>query len=205
MIVGFSGKARSGKDTAAKYLIEQGFQRRSFAGTLKAIACDFLEITMEDLEKHKDNPFPVSIHFEPVDVSVLISIIGQHVRLTPSQESLLALFTVGKSCGSIRELLQFIGTDIGTRILGKDVWINAAMRDLPELVVFTDVRFPEEKAAIEQLEGTSIYISRDLDSAIANSGHISENALDPKMFEYIVVNDGSIEDLHANVRDIVRR
>lgn len=37
MIVGFSGKLKTGKTTAALYLLDHGFERRSFAGVLRSI------------------------------------------------------------------------------------------------------------------------------------------------------------------------
>lgn len=74
-----------------------------------------------------------------------------------------------------RALLQNLG--VGARdILGADVWVDALMRDLPARVVITDVRFPNEVAAIRDHGGVVVRIWRP--GVQPARGHVSETALD---------------------------
>lgn len=58
VIIGIHGKARSGKTTAANYLIEKyGFMRMSFADALKEAANMIFGIPVEDLYSDKKTPF----------------------------------------------------------------------------------------------------------------------------------------------------
>lgn len=57
-IVGFCGAARSGKDTAAGFLVqERKFARIAFAGALKAMVCVGFGLSLDDIEgDEKDEP-----------------------------------------------------------------------------------------------------------------------------------------------------
>ena len=49
MIIGFVGKARSGKDTAGEYLVKnRGYTRVAFADTLKQMAIKYFNLTHEE-------------------------------------------------------------------------------------------------------------------------------------------------------------
>ena len=64
---------------------------------------------------------------------------------------------------------------------------------LPNYII-TDVRFPNEADAVKQRKGINIRLQRnsDLDN---NDTHISESALDFYKFDYVVDNNGTIEEL----------
>jgi len=98
-----------------------------------------------------------------------------------------------------RKLLQELG--VGARdILGADVWVNALMATLEGPSVITDVRFPNEVAAIADHGGITLRIVRPgVGPAL---GHVSETALDDLELP-TVVNDGDVFDLHARVLAIL--
>jgi hypothetical protein len=97
----------------------------------------------------------------------------------------------------VREYLQFIG-QVMRASLGPDVWLNAALAQLPPgLVVITDVRMPNEADAIKALGGRVIEITRP-GVEPANS-HVTELGLDGYDFDASFVNDHTPAHLAADV------
>lgn len=115
---------------------------------------------------------------------------------------------------TIREFLQKLGTEGLRNNLHPNVWVNALFadykmmphngptRDLkyPDWVV-TDVRFNNEAEAIMSRGGIMIRVNRP-NNPFESSNHISETGLDNWNFDYIINNDGSIEDLIEKVKEI---
>jgi hypothetical protein len=99
----------------------------------------------------------------------------------------------------VRRLLQVLGTDFGRKMLGDDVWINIALSGIKseDKVVISDVRFPNEAEAIKKLGGTVWRINRHNHSAV--NGHTSEHAMDNYMFNHVIYNDGTLDDLSDEV------
>lgn len=174
-LIGLVGKKRSGKDTAAGFLVQDhGFVRYAFADPLKA--------TMLDL-----NP------------------IVPDGRLTSRLSALVRErgWEAAKELPEVRRLLQAHGVAIRTHV-DPDVWLNATMRkvltdDRP--VVLTDVRFPNEADAIEAAGGLLVRVVRA--SAPTDDAHVSETALDGRDCGATLVNDGTVEALRAAVRALV--
>jgi hypothetical protein len=98
-----------------------------------------------------------------------------------------------------RRLLQELG--VGCRdVLGSDVWVDALFANLTGPTVITDVRFPNEVAAIANHGGVVVRIVRPgVDPA---RGHISETALDDLDLP-VIVNDHSVEQLHSRLMRFV--
>ena len=108
-------------------------------------------------------------------------------------------------------MLQKVGTEMG-RSIHPDTWVNALFSEytfnlrrrqnpdggttiaegFPNWII-TDVRFPNEANIIKEKGGIMVRVKRPTDIA---EGHSSETALDDyKEFDYILENDGSLEDL----------
>jgi hypothetical protein len=106
---------------------------------------------------------------------------------------------IAKKNPEVRRLLQVLGTDFGRKMLGDDVWIKMAVRDLrqDDRVVISDVRFPNEADAIKKLGGTVWRINRKNNSPV--NSHPSEHAMDNYMFSHVIYNDGTLEDLSDEV------
>ena len=176
MIVGLSGYARAGKDEAAKGLQAVGFTRVGFADRLR----EFL---------YRLNPVVLGPNGTVWSVRPVIDRHGwDGYKATPYGDH-------------IRRYLQRLGTECGRELIGDTVWIDAALRDVPENVVVTDARFPNEAQAIRDRGGIVVRITRP-GVGPANS-HQSETALDGWPFDAVIVNDGTIAELHARIRQIV--
>lgn len=190
MIISLSGKIGSGKDTVAEIIKQitpyHNWETKKFAGKLKVIA----EI-LTGIPK---------IHFE--DQEFKKRDMGPEWGMT------------------YRELLQKLGTDALRNGLHENVWVNSLFADyqantvtvgtsefditekdeLPNWII-TDCRFPNELNAIKERNGITIKVVRD--NAVV-SDHPSETALDTYTnWNYVIDNNGSIEDLKAKVSEIL--
>lgn len=184
MIVGLAGYARSGKDEAAKGLVNNlGFERRAFADILRKFA-------------YRMNPIVGVSHYgqEVFLVDVINRFTWDGYKETEWGEE-------------IRRLLQRIGTECGRQLISDTIWIDATLGpdkiiDEPKIVV-PDVRFPNEFNEIQNRGGMLIRIERP--GIEAANDHVSEHALAAywPYYDTIIVNDGSINQLHDKVRRAV--
>lgn len=168
MLIGLAGSKRSGKDTAAAYLVRaHGFEQDSFAAPMRRFACDLLCLTPEELDARKEEPFPI---------------LG------------------GKSA---RFFLQRLGSEFVREQFDPETWIKAAMLRTrgKSNVVLSDVRFGNEAIAIVQRGGFIIRLRRD--TGLAADGHASEAKLPAALCDYEIDNNGTFEDLFAEIDHIL--
>lgn len=105
---------------------------------------------------------------------------------------------------SMRDFLQRMGTEV-VREFSPDFWItrfSLVVRTLPfnTFVVIPDVRFPNEVAYIRSLGGVLVEIVRP---GVAHNSHVSNQRLDLGTCSQLIINDGSIADLHMKVDGLV--
>jgi hypothetical protein len=204
MIIGINGKIGSGKDTVGKIIqcLTQGinsekqivdycngvkitgfdWKLKKFAGKLKQIASLLTGIPVEKFEDQEFKQKHMGLEWEM----------------------------------TYREFLQKLGTEAMRDGLHTNVWVNALFADYrlwsdgrkdwyPNWII-TDMRFPNEMKAVEEREGITIRVHRDLHNGNAHISpipHASETALDNAKFDYEIINDGTIEDLVEKVREIL--
>ena len=184
-LIGLSGYARSGKDEAAKVLVEEyGFKRIAFADKLR----DFLYA----LDPIVDNELLYD-HGDRVGVG------GWRLR-TVIDEYGWDGYKETKYGTEIRSLLQRLGTEAGRNTLWDSIWIDAALHDLDEQgrYVVTDARFPNEADAITGRGGKLVRITRSgVGPAIQ---HASETSLTDYPFTDRLNNDSTLADFQESVR-----
>ena len=102
----------------------------------------------------------------------------------------------------VRRLLQDVGVSART-VFGEDFWVNQALRPgLPEKVVVTDVRFPNEMQAIWALNGKIWRVERPGIGPV--NDHISEHAIKDEPVDLHINNTGTLEDLEKTVHNLMR-
>lgn len=172
-VIGLSGYARTGKDTAAKCLKELGFKRVAFADTLRNAA-------------YQLNPAIAVYSGEWESPIFLQNIIDKH-----GWDG----YKSTRYANEIRRILQRLGTEVGRNLIGEDVWVEATFNSLPsDRYVVADCRFPNEANYIrERYDGLIIRIERPGVGPI--NDHPSETALDDYDFDFVIQNDGSEADL----------
>lgn len=207
-IIGVCGLIGSGKDTVADYLVSNHrCHRISFGDTLKDVTAELFGwdrtrlqgLTKEDRDwRELEDPFWT--------------------------EALGKLW-------SPRIALQQLGTEIFRDGLHKDIWIICAkkrMRTLEHAMgyklnfVFSDCRFPNEVAIIEQAGGEIWWVRRgdlpewwmparvnlmregDMEAFSKHWGvHPSEFSWINSNFKHVIDNDGTLDDLYKKVEELL--
>jgi hypothetical protein len=172
-LIGIAGRKQHGKDTAAKALLERGFENVKFAGALKAMVSAFLAYVGYDEE-------------------TIERIVNGDLKETP-----LACFG-GKTS---RDVQQTLGTEWGRQMVWDRIWINAfdLRADQHEKVACTDMRFPNEVAHVKERGGTTVRVFNPNAPRTGNDDHISESQIDTLPVDHVLINDGTIAELHAKV------
>lgn len=171
-VIALCGHAFSGKDSAAKPLLNNGWRRVAFATPLRSALLRLNPIVDEFDTAHS-----------------LVTRVG---------------WDDAKKLPEVRRLLQRLGTEAGRDIHGQDCWVKLAAKaidaaDCP--VVITDLRFPEELPLVRYYGGKVIWIERPGVGPV--NGHKSDNLAWLKdKADHVIVNDGTIEELHAKIREV---
>lgn len=191
MIIGLSGYARSGKDEAAKVLVNEfDYRRVAFADKLRDVLYALNPIVGFEGE-------PLEIGIDPVGVQQVIDRHGWDGYKETEHGT------------EIRRLLQRLGTEAGRETLWDNIWVDAALTGVStsDKIVVTDVRFPNEADAIKKRGGIMVRINRDGNGPATdqyNNTHKSETSLDDYNFDYTLNNSFIvIDDWHQHVRNFM--
>lgn len=181
-IIGLSGYARSGKDEAAKVLVEEfGFTRVAFADKLREVLYQ-LNPLISVWRQWDEEPGPVFVQ-DAID----------RYGWDGYKETIYS--------DEIRRLLQRLGTEAGRQTLWDSIWIDAALTGHPEdaKIVVSDARFFNEFDAIRARGG---YIWRiDREGVGPANDHASEiEAIDYPYFSLYLKNDGTLEEYKELIR-----
>lgn len=188
MLIGFCGRKRSGKTMLAK-MVEKKYNgvTVTVANYLKYICCDMLGCSIEELNTKKDDGTVFSLYPDEKWYQIIHSKTGIDFNLIEKDLS-------GIEFTNIRQMLQVIGTDCIRK--HKPTWhVDCMVDDIKKYladgktVAVDDVRFPNEREAIEELGGECFFIVRPYNREVSN--HISETSLSWDMFDdsHIIIND----------------
>jgi len=179
MIIGLNGRMQSGKDTVAGILTTmfENVERVAFADKLKDSAAAALQITRDDLEALK--------------LEGVIEVIWN--------DRIIHQITG-------REYLQYYGTEAHRDIFSDDFWVEQVL-DKPvtdgTILVVTDMRFPNEISGVIDRGGIAVKIRRE-EADSKPILHPSEQTLPDEDFDYFLDNNGTMNDLYANVLEMVQ-
>lgn len=108
---------------------------------------------------------------------------------------------------TVRNFLQRLGTEAIRDHVHPNAWVNALFADYEEIIEMpknwsvTDNRFLNESKAIKDRGGIIIRVNRDTG---IKDDHYSETALDDyNDFDYVIDNNGSLEELVQKVKEIL--
>lgn len=193
MILGIVGFIGAGKGTVGDLLEQRGFKKDSFAAPLKdAVSCIF-NWPREMLEGDTE--------------------VSRNWRETPDT---FWSEKFGKPF-SPRLALQLMGTEAGRNIFHKDIWVISMFNRVKNRnIVITDVRFKNEIEYIQKNGGYVVRVKRGPepywynDALLAYKGlakisssmaqiHPSEWDWIGCNFDYVIENDGDIQDLDNKI------
>lgn len=187
-IIGFCGRMRSGKTELATICEKYGYQKIYFALPLKRLCADLLDYTLEGLNDAKSSNTQIDF--------VISKEICKHLSdETEIPYDVIEELSLGKKLTTVREMLQFVGTDI-IRKYNPDWHVNRirSMMSDNQKYVIDDVRFPNEKKMIEELGGDCWFVIRPNITNVSN--HVSETSLTwQQCWNKIIINDSSLFNL----------
>lgn len=102
-------------------------------------------------------------------------------------------------------LMSTFATDYMRNYVNENVWLNIVLRQMKAGYdyIIDDMRFPNEFNAVKDSGGYCIKIVRPDANERHGRSTASEGQLDNYAFDWILVNDGSLEDLEYNTRTII--
>ena len=109
---------------------------------------------------------------------------------------------------SWRYAAQTLGTEWGRVCLGDDVWVKFADRWCRSnhqfsKIVITDARFENEAEWIRR-HGLLVHVvGRGTDTKLA--GHVSESGITPLATDYVILNDGDLDNLKKQAEHLRNR
>ena len=196
MIIGISGKAQSGKDTVCKMIVYTLWYY-NYSQRLSPFG----------IEHYNEQVLQYYNLINRIDwyqtsfadkLKQCLSIILRTSR-SAFEDNEFKKCNIAWLGMSVRELLQKFGTAIRNEVCD-DFWVKACLKDFEEdnNYLITDVRFKSEAKGIKDLEGIIIRVNREGAGA---GNHISEIDLDDYSFDYVINNDGNMEDLLLKVKE----
>jgi len=193
LLIGVSGKARSGKDTTGEFLVEEfkeyGTVKAAFADELKRQVAEHFNLSHEqlygDMKEVPDERFP------KYGVRPYCAGLGKD--------------KLDERYWTPREIMQEYGQFM--RSIDYNYWVKALFKQLKtkgiHSVVITDCRHQNEVDFVVNKGGYHVRVYRDNMDVIHNSNHISETALDScKVIDYKVINNYSLEELKLTAGEL---
>lgn len=207
MIIGLVGFIGSGKDTVASRFISYGCVKDSFAAPLKDACAAIFGWPRELLEGD--------------------TVESREFRETPD---MFWARKLGIDHFTPRLALQLVGTDVLRNHFHQDIWLSSLeyrfrIKNSNQNVVISDARFRNELELIKSLNGIVIWVQRGelplwFDDAVkANDGNaIARKVMQTRWrdvhesewnwagfpVDYIINNNGTMEDLDKVVNDLQR-
>jgi nucleoside 2-deoxyribosyltransferase len=168
MLIGFTGYARSGKDSASQMLVERfGFQKLAFADGVRVLAAaidPYVDCGRDTHFTEGNSPF------------------ARYTELLRARG-----YEQAKACPDVRRLLQRIGTEAARAVFGDNVWVRLLSDKLCEMnalgpdgagrtnVAISDVRYQNEAEFIQRYGGIVVRIVRP--GYGGNDTHTSEASI----------------------------
>ena len=225
-IIAFGGFRNTGKDTSASmlqfmlntpsifhyYWIFKHFnflgklgkwEVTSFARPLKEVLSIILGVPVEKFEDRdfKEN-YCVNLNtlqiekidpfYTPIMTDKFFSKVAKELDIN----------TIKKYNITIRQMLQYVGTECLRRLVSEDVWINATLKK--NNIIISDLRFKREFEALDKHKSFRVLIERP---GCNPGNHPSEKEIlelkANRNFEGYIDNNGTLKDLFYNVKQLI--
>ena len=194
-LIGVSAKIGSGKDTFFEILSKKTggvYENKKFAFKLKQIASILTGITIEKFEDQEFKKTDLGKEWNKLKYS------GNPLKDNSS-------FEVYEHIMTVREFLQRLGTEAMREGLHENVWLNAIYSDFDfekSKWCITDMRFKNELGSVKKNKGITVRINRPNCTII---DHPSETELDNEQFDYVIENNGTLDDFEQKIDEFLQK
>lgn len=194
-IIGLAGAAGSGKDTVCQIIQELlaesnlVVERDAFADRLKVSAARSLGNSGDKEECIADMNW-IKLH--------------GYIGIFDDEGNL-------KGGISGREYLQYFGTEGHRQVFSDSFWVDQVLPDYQapfhgrqpfDILVITDVRFPDETARLREC-GAEIWKVRRSSAILPGTQHSSEQGVPDEDCDFFIDNEGSMEALKSEVSRVL--
>ena len=191
MLIGVVGLISSGKGTVADRLEQKhNFRKDSFAKSLKDAVSSMFNWDREMLEGKTDES-----------------------RAWREKPDVFWSKRFGKDV-TPRWVLQYFGTEVMRQGMHDSIWIDSCMaRYDGKPTVIADTRFENEIKIIREMGGSILLVKRGQDpdwftdyvegNVIPKNVHLSEYAWAKSEYDHLITNDGTLEELHLKIDNLV--
>lgn len=191
--IGLTGFAQTGKDETGKILNKFGFSRVSLGDPLRKGIYNI-------------NPY-VFVEYKTINHDVYKSIYQKFHTLTVRLQDIVDFigWDEAKKIPEVRRLLQYYGTEGGREIFGDKIWIDTADKYIFDnqlkRIVITDIRFQNELEWLRNKDN-NILIKIKREGVMPINSHISDRGIPDQLCDFIINNDGTINDLEQQINNI---
>lgn len=195
-VIGFCGRLNSGKSILSKAMAEKyDTEIITVASSLKRLICGMRPNTFTSVNELN--------HLKRMGYKLCDDITGNDIQFI-SQETKVPYDFVREKCtekgnwDDVRDIMQFIGTEI-IRKFNPNWHVEKLkeniMKSTAEYICVDDVRFPNEREAIEMVGGECFFMVRPQSEIISN--HSSETSIRWQDFDasHVIINESSEETL----------
>ena len=191
MLIGVVGLIGSGKGTVSDRLEQKhNFRKDSFAKSLKDAVSSMFNWDREMLEGKTDDS-----------------------RAWREKPDVFWSKRFGKDV-TPRWVLQYFGTEVMRQGMHDAIWIDSCIaRYDGKPTVIADTRFENEIKTIREMGGTILLVKRGQDpewftdyvegNVVPKNVHSSEYAWAKSEYDHLITNDGTLEDLHSKIDDLI--
>ena len=191
MLIGVVGLIGSGKGTVSDRLEQKhNFRKDSFARSLKDAVSSMFNWDREMLEGKTEQS-----------------------RAWREKPDVFWSKRFGKDV-TPRWVLQYFGTEVMRQGMHDSIWIDSCMaRYDGKPTVIADTRFENEIKIIREMGGSILLVKRGQDpdwftdyvegNVVPKNIHLSEYAWAKSEYDHLITNDGTLEDLHSKIDDLI--
>jgi len=191
MLIGVVGLIGSGKGTVSDRLEQKhNFRKDSFAKSLKDAVSSMFNWDREMLEGKTDES-----------------------RAWREKPDVFWSKRFGKDV-TPRWVLQYFGTEVMRQGMHDSIWIDSCMaRYDGKPTVIADTRFENEIKIIREMGGSILLVKRGQDpdwftdyvegNVVPKNVHLSEYAWAKSEYDHLITNDGTLENLHSKIDDLI--
>lgn len=214
-VIALSGWKGSGKDEAAKVLVEMGYKRYAFADVLKEIVADTYNVSVDRMHNQelKERPIlslPV-ITTDRWSYAIHSMLKDEFAAVEFSEDS-------DDDDGKVIRRVQYFWTPRALCILEGSIkrsvspfhWTSTVIREMNSTIdkgvqmkyVITDMRYRSELGQLREAYGDNLLTVRINRFDQCFSTDASERDLDDGQFDVVVYNRTTLEDFHNKIKEL---